>query len=207
MNSAARERVEGRSHPFSFRPFSSSATGFLATRAPKALGAFHDKDTARRKADGERGAGIKGRKKEHENQFSPRLPLRSFMRNCTGLRNRKKHKSSPGNPVDSFLLQINDSLLPSISRFVQRVRLFSPSFRYRRILLCIYIYIHVVYTRTFLFHRLRFSVETFAQIAEKSVRQSRRIIRDVFVDRSRALNSKRGKRDRIKRGYYSSWPD
>lgn len=71
----------------------------------------------------------------------------------------------------------------------------------------VYIYIHVVYTRTFLFHRLRFSVETFAQIAEKSVRQSRRIIRDVFVDRSRALNSKRGKRDRIKRGYYSSWPD
>lgn len=146
MNSAARERVEGRSHPFSFRPFSSNAAGFLATRAPKALGAFHDKDTARRKADGERGAGIKGRKKEHENQFSPRLPLRSFMRNCTGLRNRKKHKSSPGNPVDSFLLQINDSLLPSISRFVQRVRLFSPSFRYRRILLCIYIYTRSIYT-------------------------------------------------------------
>lgn len=176
MNSAARERVEGRSHPFSFRPFSSSAAGFLATRAPKALGAFHDKDTARRKADGERGAGIKGRKKEHENQFSPRLPLRSFMRNCTGLRNRKKHKSSRVTRLTrSFSRLMIPFCLPSLvssnayAYFLRALDIVASFY--------VYIYIHVVYTRTFLLFHRDFRTDSGENRAPIETNYSRRICR------------------------------
>lgn len=73
-------------------PFLEQCRGI--SRDPSAESAFHDKDGTAKGVEEE--AGIEGRKKEHENQFSP---LRSFMRNCTGLRNRKKHKSSPSRLV------------------------------------------------------------------------------------------------------------
>lgn len=144
MNSAARGERESRRKiaPLLISPFLEQCRGISRDPSAESTRRFSRQRHGTAKGGWRKRSRDQGRKKEHENQFSPRLPLRSFMRNCTGLRNRKKHKSSPGNPVDSFLLQINDSLLPSISRFVQRVRLFSPSFRYRRILLCIYIYIY-----------------------------------------------------------------
>lgn len=52
-----RERVEGRSPFFSFRPFSSNAAGFLAIRAPKALST-----TKTRHGEGGGGGSREGRK-------------------------------------------------------------------------------------------------------------------------------------------------